>query len=219
VHVLVLGCGRTGSALAARLEAQGDHVVVVDADPLAAGRLPRRFSGRFVQGNGMSRRVLESAGVAEAEALVAFTPNDSANAVAARVAREEFRVPRVIARLHEPDRAEIYRELGIRTVATVETTVNRVVRSLHHPALEPQQSFGNDETFLVRSPVPAYLTGRALAELEVPGEIRVVEVSRGGHSRVADEATLLEAGDLVSFVVAAGSLGRLRSFLSGAWSQ
>lgn len=213
MKVLIIGCGRTGSALAARLQGQGDAVTVVDIDAAANGRLPPNFGGRFVHGSGISRRVLESAGVADCEALVALTANDAANVVAARTAREVYQVPRILARSHEPVRAHIYRELGIRTVGSVITTVNRVVRFLHHPSIEPHQTFGNEETVLVRSTIPAYLAGRAAAELEVPGEIRVVELSRGGHSRVADETTTLADGDILSFIVAAGSLGRLRSFV------
>ena len=91
--------------------------------------------------------------------FVALTPNDSANIVSARVARDVHRVPCVVARLHDPAHAEVYTELGIATVGSVQTTVNRLVQLLHHRTLEPHQTFGNGETLLVRSSVP--LPGRA----------------------------------------------------------
>jgi trk system potassium uptake protein TrkA len=134
------------------------------------------------------------------------------------VARDVFKIPRVLARLYDPARAPVYSEFGIASVGSVHTTVNRVMQLLHHLTLEPQQTFGNGETLLVRSRLPDYLAGRGVLELNVPGEIQVVELSRAGHSRIPEHSTPLEGGDVVTFIVAAGSLGRLRSFLNGRLS-
>jgi trk system potassium uptake protein TrkA len=218
VQVVIMGCGRTGSALASRFEAAGDQVTIMDPDDSAQRRLPSGFRGRFLAGNGVSPAVLLEAGIAHAEAFVALTPNDSANIVAARVARDSYRVPQVVARLHDPAHAVIYSELGIVTVGAVPTIVNRIMQLLHHRTLEPHQTFGNGETLLVRSAVPGYLAGRPAAEFNVPGEIAVVELSRAGHSSIPEPSTKLQSGDVLSFVVASGSLGRLRSFLGGKWS-
>lgn len=218
MQAVIMGCGRTGAALATRFDAEGDQVTVLDPDDAARRRLPTGFRGRFVTGNGVTPAILLAAGIAQAEAFVALTPNDSANIVAAKVARDTHRVPRVIARLHDPVHAEVYRKLGIVTVASVPTIVNRIFQLLHHEALEPQHTFGNGETLLVRSAVPAYLAGRPVSEFDVPGEIRVVELSRAGHSSIPESSTTLHGGDVLSFVVASGSLGRLRGFLGGKWS-
>lgn len=218
MQVVIMGCGRTGRALATRFAAEGDQVTVIDVDEAAGLGLAAGFGGRFVPGNGVTPRVLEAAGIAHAEAFVALTPNDSANIVAARVARDVYRVPRVLARLHDPAHAAVYSEFGIATVGSVQTTVNRIMQLLHHMTLEPHQTFGNGETLLVRSAVPDYLAGRPALELNVPGEIQVVELSRAGHSRIPEQSTPLATGDVLSFIVAAGSLGRLRSFLDGKWS-
>jgi trk system potassium uptake protein len=218
MQVVIMGCGRTGRALAIRSDAEGDQVTIIDTDDAVRGRLPAGFRGRFLLGNGVTPRVLEEAGIAHAEAFIALTPNDSANIVAARVARDMFRVPRVIARLHDPAHSPVYSEFGIATVGSVLTTVNRVIRLLHHRALEPHQTFGNGETLLVRSAVPDYLAGRRVLELNVPGEIQVVELSRAGHSTIPEQSTPLAGGDVLSFIVAAGSLSRLRSFLDKEWS-
>jgi trk/ktr system potassium uptake protein len=218
MQVVIMGCGRTGRALAIRFDAEGDQVTVIDMDAAVKGRLPAGFRGRFLSGNGITPRVLEEAGIAHAEAFVALTPNDSANIVAARVARDMFRVPRVVARLHDPAHSPVYSEFGIATVGSVQTTVNRVIRLVHHRTLEPHQTFGNGETLLVRSAVPDYLAGRQVLELNVPGEIQVVELTRAGHSSIPEQSTPLADGDVLSFIVAAGSLGRLRSFLDKEWS-
>ena len=192
MQVVIMGCGRTGSALAIRCDAEGDQVTVMDIDDAAEGRLPAGFRGRFLADNGVTPVVLEAAGIAQAEAFIALTPNDSANIVAAKVARETFRVPWIIARMHDPDHGPVYSELGITTVGSVQTTVNRIMQLLHHQTLEPHQTFGNGETLLVRSAVPGYLAGRQVAGFHVPGEISVVEVSRAGHSRIAESSAILE---------------------------
>jgi trk system potassium uptake protein TrkA len=218
MRVVIMGCGRTGSVLASRLDGDDDEVTVIDLDEATRRRLPAGFHGRFVSGSGVTPAVLEAAGIADAEAFVALTASDSANIVAARSASEVYRVPRVIARTYDPGRAPVYSELGIAAIGVVQTTVNRVVHMLKHATLEPHQTFGNGETMLVRSAIPDYLAGRRAAEFAVPGEIGVVELTRSGHSRVPDASSMLEAGDVLSFIVAAGSLGRLRSFLDGRWT-
>ena len=217
MHVVIMGCGRTGSALATRLQGEGDDVDVIDRDADALRRLSQGLSDRFHRGSGISRAVLRAAGITGAEAFVALSPDDSANAVAARISRDEFRVPRVLARLHDPRHAAVYAELGVTTVGSVQTTVNRVLQLLHHATLEAHETFGNGETLLVRSRVPDYLAGRNAATMNVEAEIQVVELTRLGHSSIPHAATVLEAGDVVSFVVAAGSLERLRGFLGGTW--
>lgn len=219
MQVVVVGCGRTGSALAARLDSEGDEVAVVDLDGASRHRLPGAFRGTFLEGDGLSRAVLEAAGIQHAEALIAVSSSDSANVVVARVARDVFRVPHVVGRIDDPDRVRFGADLGLTMIASVRTTVDRVHRMLRHPSLEPERTFGNGESLLVRSPVPGYLAGRHVAELDMPGEIQAVELTRGGHSTIPARTATLEPGDIVSFMVAAGSLGRLRSFLGGRWPQ
>ncbi|HET9383133.1 MAG TPA: TrkA family potassium uptake protein [Streptomyces sp.] len=213
MRIVVVGCGRVGSALAGLLASEGHDVQVVDRSPRAARLLPGSPRIHFHEGSGHSRAVLEAAGVEHADALVAVTPRDNGNIVSARTAKETYRVPAVLARVCDPRRSGVYRELGIPTVAGVHWTVHRMHQMLLHRHLSPDISFGNGETLLHRSEVPAYLAGRPLSEFEVDGEIRVVEVTRGGRSLIPTHSTPARAGDLVTFAVAATALGRLRGFL------
>lgn len=213
MDTIIIGCGRVGSGLAARLEAEGHAVAVIDKNSKARYMLPRAFGGRFLAGVGFHRRVLEEAGIATVEAFIAVTNGDNSNIVAARTAREVYRVPKVVARIYDPRRADIYRDLGITTVASARWTVQQIHQLLFHRDLEPERTFGNGETLLVRSGVPGYLAGRLARELNVEGEIQVVEVTRGGRSIIPSPATLLESEDLLTFVVTAESLGRLQGFL------
>jgi trk system potassium uptake protein len=213
MRVVIVGCGRVGTALAVRLAVEGHDVRVVDRDLKARRLLPANFNGQFHIGNGYSRAVLGEAGIDHADAFIAVTSGDNSNIVAARTAKEQYRVPVVIARIYDPRRADIYRELGIPTVASVRWTVGQIYQMLLHRNLTPDQSFGSGETLLVRSALPAYLTGRLLSEFDVDGEVRVVEVTRQGHSLIPTRMTAAERDDLVTFAVAAGALCKLRAFL------
>src|SRR5438045_9318134 len=126
MHVIVVGCGRVGSELAAELEAQGHTVAVIDKNRNAFRRLPERFTGRAVLGFGFDRDHLEQAGVREAGALAAVTSGDNSNVLTARIARETFQIPNVVARIYDPRRAMIYQRPGIPTVATVAWTTHPV---------------------------------------------------------------------------------------------
>jgi trk system potassium uptake protein TrkA len=214
MRTIVIGCGRVGSALAVRLTGEGHDVRVVDRDPRARSLLPAKFDGAWHQGNGFNRTVLERAGVEHADAFVAVTSGDNSNIVAARVAKDVYRVPRVIARIYEPRRAQIYRQLGIPTVSSVVWTVGRIHQMLIHRHLDPEVAFGNGETLLVRSTLPDYLAGRPLHDLEVDTEIRVIEVTRNGRSSIPEHDAVAAPGDMVTFAVAANALGRLRGFLN-----
>jgi trk system potassium uptake protein TrkA len=214
MHVIILGCGRVGSSLAARLDSEGHSVAVIDRKPRVKLRyLSDAFKGTVLQGNGFNRNVLKQAGVERADAFIAVTSGDNTNIVGARVARDVYRVPKVVARIYDPRRAEIYRDLGIPTVATVRWTSNEIHQLLFHRDLDATAHFGNGESLLVRSTVPAYLEGRRLREFDVEGEIGVVEVTRAGRSIIPGPGSTIEAGDLVTFVVASSSLGRLQRFL------
>ncbi|MET8946875.1 TrkA family potassium uptake protein [Streptomyces sp. NPDC004542] len=213
MRVVIVGCGQVGSTLAAQLVTEGHDVRLVDRRPKARRLLPPGFPGTFHVGNGFSRPVLEAAGIVHADALVAVTSGDNSNIVSARTAKETYRVPVVLALVHDPSRAAIYQDLGIPTISSVRWAVGRIHQMLLHRHLTSELSFGNGETLLVRSGLPAYVTGRQLTEFDVDGEIRVVEITRAGRSLLPAHGVLAEPGDLVTFAVAATALNRLRGFL------
>ncbi len=218
MHVIIVGCGRSGAALATRLRAEGESVSVIDLDARARERLPSSFTGNFLEGDALHHSILIAARIDEADTFVALSSSDSVNIVLARVARDTFHVPQVVGRLHNLEWYHISRHLGLQMVTTVQMTVDRIHLLLRHRPLDPELVFGNGETLLVRSSVPDYLAGRRTNEFNVEGEIQVVEITRGGHSSIPGGASKLHAGDMVSFVVASGSLERLHSFLGGRWA-
>src|SRR3972149_1765103 len=111
MKIIIMGCGRVGSQVSQLLVHHGHDVTVIDHDDNAPARLGAEFKGKVVRGLGFDRNVLLEAGVETAEGFVAASSSDNANIVAARIARNIFRVPRVVARLYDPVRAEVYQRL------------------------------------------------------------------------------------------------------------
>ena len=195
MHVVVVGCGRVGSGLAAAIEEHGHTVAVLDRRPEAFARLPDGFGGRTVVGVGFDRDRLRAAGVEEAGALAAVTSGDNSNILVARVARETFGVERVVARIYDPRRAAIYERLGIPTIATVQWTTDRVLQRVlpERPVVEWIDP--SAQVVLVERVVPARWAGTPALALDVPGTTRVVAVTRLGVARMPSDGLLLQDGD------------------------
>ncbi len=118
MKVVIMGCGRVGGALATRLDAENHEVTILDLNEYQFQRfLPESFGGRKITGNAVDQDVLRRAGIEEADAFVALTQGDNRNAMASQVAKHIFDVPRVVCRLYDPIREEMYNELGLRTIS------------------------------------------------------------------------------------------------------
>jgi trk system potassium uptake protein TrkA len=214
VRVVVVGCGRVGAGLALALAATGDEVAVVDKRATAFERLGEDFRGHVVHGVGFDRDVLEAAGVGGASGLVAVTGGDNSNVVTARVARETYRVPKVIARIQDPRRAEFYEGLGVTTVASVGWTLRKVRDALEHRALTEEASFGRGEVTLLRVELPQHLVDRTVGDLEAEA-VRVVAVTRGGGAFVPAADTVLAEGDVLRLAADDAARARLDELLGG----
>jgi len=214
VRVVIVGCGRVGAGLAVALAAEGDAVAVVDKDRKAFDGLGEDFAGPTVEGIGFDRDVLELAGVGRADALVAVTGGDNSNVVTARVARDTYRVPRVIARIHDPRRAAIYEQLGIVTVSSTDWALRKVRDYLEHRTLKEEAAFGRGEVAVYRLELPQHLVDRSVADLEEGGGLRVISITRLGGAFVPEAATVLAEGDVVRVTVAADARDRLDALLA-----
>ena len=212
MKIIVIGCGRMGSGLARTMSLRGHAVTVVDRDPVAFERLGPAFKGQTVVGIGFDREVLLKAGIDRADGLAALTESDEANVVAARLASQVFHIPRVVARLYDPRKADIYKRLGLRTIAPVAWGITRAADLLSRSQLEPVANLGGDVE-IVELEVPPLLVGRTVNELVVPGEIHVVAVSRGGRTLLPTLGTLFRDGDIVYVAVLSTSADRLTELL------
>ena len=122
LRLVIVGCGRVGSQIAANMDRAGHEVVIVDRDPNAFSRaasrgvLTRDFKGEQVVGNGTDVDVLRRAGVEKADGFVAVTEGDNRNIMASQIAKHIFKVPHVVTRIYDPERAETYEKLGVHTI-------------------------------------------------------------------------------------------------------
>ncbi len=113
MKVIIMGCGRVGARLAVLLTTDGHAVTILDKDANSFRRLPPEFKGKPLVGNGIDEAVLKKAGIEEADAFVSVTQGDNRNVMAAQIAKHIFNVPRVICRLYDPLRQEMYSTLGL----------------------------------------------------------------------------------------------------------
>jgi len=116
MKLVIVGCGRVGAMAAVALSKAGHQVTVVDVNRRAFDRLGSDFNGEMVLGNGIDEDVLRQAGIEGADGFASLTNGDNRNIMAAQIAREIFKVPRVITRIYDPIREDVYRELGLDTV-------------------------------------------------------------------------------------------------------
>jgi trk system potassium uptake protein TrkA len=208
-----MGCGRVGEQVARLMVEEEHQVVVIDYDANALARLGPNFRGRTVRGVGFDRDVLVKAGIEQADAFAATSSSDNANIVAARIARNIFRVPRVVARLYDPRRAEIYRRLGLMTISSTDWGAERIRELILHADLDPRMTFGSGEVCLLSIETPLQLIGRNVRDLSVPGEVVVAAVSRQGRAFIPTFGTEFRDGDTIHIIILADAMDRFKRLL------
>lgn len=214
MKVIIGGCGRVGALLAARLDVQGHQVAVIDKNPDALRRLARSFKGETVKGMVFDRDALTKAGIDRADAFVAVTSGDNSNVVSATIARDIYRVPKVVARIFDPRRAEIYRRLGIQTVSSVSWAANEILTLVEHQQLVRDLSLGDGEVQLVKISVPPRLIGRTIADLTMTGEALPFAVVRAGSSFIPSSHETLRDADIVEVAVVATAMDRFEKMVA-----
>jgi trk system potassium uptake protein TrkA len=195
--VVIMGCGRVGSALALRLDALGHQVTVVDQNPDAFRRLGA-FDGLRVTGIGFDRDTLAEAGIEQADAFAAVSSGDNSNILAARVARETFGVTNVVARIYDPGRAEVYERLGIPTVATVPWAADQGAKSEFTDA--------TGALSLAQTAVHPGWVGTRLTHLEAATGARVAYLVRLGRALLPGPDTVHQDGDQLFVLAPVGEL-------------
>ncbi|MBI2846508.1 MAG: TrkA family potassium uptake protein [Chloroflexi bacterium] len=129
MNIVIMGCGRVGAALATMLDAEGHKVSILDVDPNSFVRLPSTFKGRAIIGDGTDEESLVRAGIGDADAFIAVTQGDNRNALASQIAKHIFHVQKVICRIYDPIRQEIYRDLGLETISPTKV-ISQLIREV-----------------------------------------------------------------------------------------
>lgn len=211
-----MGCGRVGSSLAIELEAAGHTVAIIDQAREAFRRLGPDFKGTTVTGIGFDRDVLREAGIEKAEAFAAVSNGDNSNILAARVARENFGVKNVVARIYDPGRAEIYQRLGIPTVATVLWATDQILRRVLPEGSRSEWRDASGTIQLCEMHLHEDWYGRQILLIDELTQARVVFLTRLGVGMIPDEHTVLQQGDLVHVMVAEEDTARVEAILNNS---
>jgi trk system potassium uptake protein len=201
VHVVIMGCGRVGSTLARSLEDRNHTVSVIDNEPDSFRRLGPGFNGDKVTGYGFDQEVLEKAGIRRADAFAAVSSGDNSNIIAARVARETFGIDKVVARIYDPGRAEVYQRLGITTVATVKWTADQVLRRMLPAGAEPDFRDPSGTIRVDQVPAPAAWAGQQTIDFEVQSRSRIAWIDRLGEGMLPSRDSVIQEGDLLHMVM------------------
>lgn len=209
MHVVIMGCGRVGASLAAALERLGHTVAVVDKDEQSFRRLGSDFHGDQIVGTGYDRPVLVEAGIERAGAFAAVSSGDNSNIISARVARENFGVEHVVARIYDHRRAAVYERLGIPTVATVPWTTDRFLRTLLPDGVASAWREPSGNVAILQLPLHEEWVGRPVRDLEDAVSARVAFIMRFGSGLLPDAKTLLQADDVVYVAALSGTVGEV----------
>jgi trk system potassium uptake protein TrkA len=206
MRYVIVGCGRVGATLAKLLNAEKHDVTVVDENPAAFKRLGARWSGQVEVGTGIDNDVLKRAGTGSADAFVAVTDGDNRNVMAALIAQRMFNVKKIVARIYDPPRGQLYRELGIETFCPTTMGAQLIRDTLMNDPGVSIPTFDYGRMSPLSATVPASDAGKRVSEIERKGEIRITAVRRGAIVTLASDDTILNEGDELGAVVAPEAL-------------
>jgi trk system potassium uptake protein TrkA len=209
MYVIIVGCGRVGSELAKLLSAEGHNVVVIDKNPVSFNRLGGTFNGLTLLGNGFSLSLLKQAGIEKADAFCAVTNGDNTNLISAQVAKKIFQVPKVIARVYDPQRAHIYSALGLEiisgTILFAAMLRDKIIESRFSSYLIETKELG-----VIEIEVKEGLVGKTVQEINIPGEFLVVAIRRLQGVILPTLETSLKQKDVLMAAVKVASLDKIK---------
>jgi len=209
MYVIIVGCGRIGSELAKILSNEKHDVVVIDKNPRVFESLGKNFNGFTFVGNGFDIELLKLAGIEKADALCAVTNSDNVNLITAQAAKKIFNIKKVIARVYNPNRANIYRVLGLDIISGV----NLVAAMIRDKIVESRSS-----SFLIETAELAMLEIRAekkiinkkIKEINIPNELLIAAINRKKQSIIPEQDTEIQEGDILIGVVKISSLEKIK---------
>ena len=215
MNFFVIGCGRVGSELAFRLYKNGHKVVVIDINRVALNSLSPEFRGRIIEGDVMAEKVLERAGIAEADGIATVTNSDTLNAVVGHMAHTIYNVPIVVTRNYDPVMLPVLEAFGCNTVSSTSWGAQRIQELMLDPSFRSIFSAGNGEVEIYEMLIPSAWDGKSLGNLlrDTP-DCLPVALTRAGHALLPDSETRLQAGDILNVSATFSGIKALRAQLS-----
>ncbi|MFH1398466.1 MAG: TrkA family potassium uptake protein [Candidatus Omnitrophota bacterium] len=209
MFVIIVGCGRVGSELAKLLSQEGNDVVVIDKNPASFDRLGGTFNGVTTTGNGFDLELLKQVGIEKADAFCAVTNGDNTNLVSAQAAKKIFNVPKVIARIYDPQRAHIYKALGLDiisgTILFAAMLRDKIIESRFTSWLIESKDVG-----VLEIEVKNDLIGKIVEDINIPRQLLVVAIRKLDGVFIPEPKTVLRPKDVLMAVVKVESLQKVK---------
>jgi trk system potassium uptake protein TrkA len=209
MYIIIVGCGRVGSELAKLLTHEGHNVVIIDKKRESFDRLGGAFNGVMTAGNGFDLQLLKQAGIEKADAFCAVTNGDNTNLICAQVAKKIFKVPKVFARVYDPQRAHIYTSLGLDIISGTmlfsAMLRDKIIESRFSSYLIESKDLG-----VIEMEIKGELVGQHIKDINIPGDFLVVAIRRMDGIIIPEPHTLLKAKDTAMAVVKVASLDKVR---------
>jgi trk system potassium uptake protein TrkA len=210
MYVIIAGCGRVGSELAKLLSNEGHNVVVVDRSTDSFKRLGKKFNGLTMVGSGFDVDLLKEAGIEKADAFCSVTNGDNTNILSSQVAKKIFKVPRVIARIYDPHRAEIYRSLGLDVISGT-TLLAAMIRDKLIEHRFSSYLLDTSEFGILEIGANENIIGRTIGEINMPSEFMTVALIKKNKRPVIPESTAkIETEDKIVGIVKTASLNKVK---------
>ncbi len=210
MYVIIVGCGRVGSELAQLLSQEGHNVVVIDKNQHSFDRLGGAFNGLTLLGNGFDLALLQQAGADKADAFCAVTNGDNTNLISAQAAKKIFKIPKVFARVYDPQRAHIYSALGLDiisgTMLFASMFRDKIIESRFSSYLIETKDLG-----VLEIEVKDNLVGKLVQEINIPQELIVVAIRRLDGVIIPDPQTILRDKDILMAAVKVISLEKIKA--------
>ncbi len=209
MYVIIVGCGRVGAELAKLLSGEDHDVVVIDKSQDAFNRLGDTFNGLTMVGNGFDLTLLKQVGIEKADAFCSVTNGDNTNLISAQVAKKIFRVPKVFARVYDPQRAHIYAALGLNIISGTmlfsAMLRDKIIESRFSSYLIESKDLG-----VIELEVKDSLVGKIIQDINIPGDFIVVAIRRMQGVIIPEPKTVLKNKDILMGVVKVLSLKEVR---------
>ena len=210
MNIMIVGCGRVGSQLAILLSQEGHNVTIIDKNPDAFKRLGGSFNGIAATGNGFDEKLLKELKVEKQDAFVSVTSGDNTNLMASQIAKKIFKVPRVIARVYDPKRADIYRKLGLDiisgTMLVAAMIRDKIIENRFTSYLVETGELGVIEIVIGKE-----FEGKKIGELNIADEFMIVCIERKKKVIIPQPDAHVELDDKVMGVVRTSSLAKVKA--------
>lgn len=209
MYIIIVGCGRVGAQTAQLLSSEGHNVVVVDKNPSSFNRLGGGFNGVTITGNGFTPDVLEEAGIKKTNALCAVTNGDNTNILVSQIAKKIFNVPKVIARVYDPERAQIYKDLGLDILSGTSLFASLIRDKVIESSLT-SYLIETNQLGVIEIDAKEKIEGSSVSQLNVADEFMVTAIIRGAEVIIPRPETIIKQGDKIIGVVKIENLEKIK---------